>query len=54
MSPFCKLSELPKVEGQPDGCAWGYFATDKSKRDELGSEWECVREEERHRSCSID
>jgi len=33
---FPNFDQLPKVEGQPQGCLWGYF--DKNgERDELGS-----------------
>lgn len=32
-----KLSDLPKVDGQPQGCAWGLF-DQEGKRDELGCE----------------
>lgn len=31
------FDDLPKVEGQPQGCLWGFF--DKGqKKDEIGSE----------------
>lgn len=33
---LCKFDELPAIEGQPAGCAWNYYAEDKSKRDQLG------------------
>ena len=33
---FPSLDDLPKVEGQPQGCLWGFF--DKGqKKDEIGS-----------------
>ena len=38
---FPAFDDLPKVEGQPQGCLWGFF--DKGqKRDEVGSQY-CQR-----------
>jgi hypothetical protein len=33
---FPPFDELPRVEGQPQGCLWGFFNQD-GKKDELGS-----------------
>lgn len=33
---LCDFHDLPAIEGQPAGCAWNYYAQDKSKRDQLG------------------
>lgn len=33
---FPKFEELPKVEGEPQGCLWGFFDKD-GKKDEIGS-----------------
>lgn len=33
---LCDFHDLPAVEGQAAGCAWNYYAEDKSKRDQLG------------------
>lgn len=33
---FPAFDELPKVEGEPQGCLWGFFDKD-GKKDELGS-----------------
>lgn len=34
--PFPAFDELPKVDGQPQGCIWGFFDKD-GKKDEIGS-----------------
>lgn len=33
---LCDFHELPPVEGQAAGCAWNYYAPDKTQRDQLG------------------
>jgi hypothetical protein len=33
---FRAFDELPKVEGEPQGCLWGFFDKD-GKKDECGS-----------------
>lgn len=33
---FPDFDELPKIEGQPQGCLWGFFDRD-GKKDEVGS-----------------
>ncbi|KAF2873526.1 hypothetical protein BDV95DRAFT_605027 [Massariosphaeria phaeospora] len=33
---FPAFDDLPKVEGEPQGCIWGFFDTD-SKKDEIGT-----------------
>ena len=34
---FPNFDDLPKVEGQPQGCLWGIFDKD-GKKDEIGSQ----------------
>jgi hypothetical protein len=33
---FPAFDDLPKVEGQPQGCLWGFFDKD-GKKDQIGS-----------------
>lgn len=33
---FPAFDELPKVDGEPQGCIWGFFDKD-GKKDEIGS-----------------
>ena len=35
---FPAFDDLPKVEGQPQGCLWGFFDKDQ-KKDEVGSQY---------------
>ncbi|KAL1306058.1 hypothetical protein AAFC00_004184 [Neodothiora populina] len=34
---FPAFDDLPKVEGQPQGCCWGLFDNDSGKKDEVGT-----------------
>ena len=34
---FPAFDDLPKVEGQPQGCLWGHFDKKGQKKDEIGS-----------------
>lgn len=34
---FAAFDDLPRIEGQPQGCLWGVFDKD-GKKDEVGSQ----------------
>jgi len=35
---FPDFDQLPKVEGQPQGCIWGIFDKPGGEKDEIGSQ----------------